>query len=40
MNYIEPEMEIIEFSSVQTIIDASQTDNITDPEKPDVNIGF
>ena len=46
MKYIEPEMEIRIFSSVQTIIEASQFGNggagttDPDPNNPDVDLGF
>lgn len=42
MIYIEPEMEVIEFSDVRTVVDASQFDNggggTTTPTDPDVNL--
>ena len=44
MEYIKPEMEIIIFSYVETIVEVSQFGNgdagATDPFNPDVDLGF
>ncbi len=44
MRYEEPEMEVIEFNGVQTVVDASQFGNggagATTPTDPDVDLGF
>lgn len=40
MKYVIPEMEIIEFGKVDTIIESGTIDNQDPTKEPDIDMGF